>query len=31
MRAGWTGINDAGSEWLRDFVVRGDNLSPPVA
>lgn len=27
-RTGWTGINDAGSEWLREYVVRGDNLSP---
>jgi hypothetical protein len=27
-RSGWTGINDAGSEWLREYVLRGDNLSP---
>jgi hypothetical protein len=26
-RLGWTGINDAGSEWLQDYVARGENLS----
>jgi hypothetical protein len=27
-RTGWTGINAVGSEWLGEYVVRGDNLSP---
>jgi hypothetical protein len=26
-RLGSTGINDAGSEWLQEYVVKGDNLS----
>lgn len=28
-RAGWTGINAVGSEWLEDYIVKGDNLSFP--
>jgi hypothetical protein len=31
MKTGWAGINDVGSEWLREYVVRGDNLSPSLA
>jgi hypothetical protein len=27
-RAGWAGVNDTGSEWLQEYVVRGDNFSP---
>lgn len=28
-RAGWTGINAVGSEWLEEYILRGDNLSLP--
>jgi hypothetical protein len=28
-KAGWAGINAVGGEWLEEYILRGDNLSPP--
>ena len=30
-RVGWAGVNDVGSEWLEEYVVRGNNFSPSLS